>query len=191
MSEEIKIVSDSSTSEDGPVHEPKQNYVIYTIISVLLFALLYGSWQFISSRLSRDYEMTVNADSFTESQLDVLRNYTEINSESIDKITLSRVQNHISIRVYYENIGDAEKFISDAIKFEYGNEETDVRTEIYPYGNSVPEYVYANRYVNIENPSAECLVYEYNDSCYAEFHSTEVDSEISALFSGAEKVYDE
>lgn len=199
MAENGKINEDTSENaveeteafSDGPVHEPKQNYIIYTVISILLFSVLYSCWKFVVPKLFRDYTMSVNGGSFTSEQLETVKKYTEIDCENISEAVFQRTKGKASVVIYYENIGNAQNFIESCINFEYGDPEEDVRSKIYPYGNSVPEYVYGERYVNIGDPGISCLVYEYNGDFYAEYRSFNVNAEITALFSGAERIYSE
>lgn len=199
MSENEKINEDVSENEiesnetaavsDSPIHEPKQNYVIYTIISILLFAALYSCWKFVVPKIFRDYTISVNGDNLTAEQLETVKKCTEIDCESISEAVFQRTKGNASFVIYYENIDSEEDFVDNCIKFEYGDPEEDVRSEIYPYGNSVPEYVYGERYVNIGNPDVSCFVFEYNGGIYAEYRSSDVNAEITSLFSGKEKIY--
>lgn len=197
MAENEKINEDTAENEvndieivsDGPIHEPKQNYIIYTVISILLFAVLYSCWKFLVPKLFRDYTISVSGSSFSAEQLEIVKSYTEIDCDNISEAVFSRTNGRASVVIYYENIEDTQDFAENRINFEYGDPEEDVRSEIYPYGNSVPEYVYGERYVNIGDPGISCLIYEYDDDFYAKYRSTNVSTEITALFSGTEKVY--
>lgn len=184
-------INGTEAVSDGPVHEPKQNYIIYTVISVLLFVVLYSCWKFVVPKLFRDYTFSVSGGSLTAEQLEIVKRYTEIDCENISEAVFQRTNGKASVAIYYENIVDAQDFAENCINFEYGDPEEDVRSEIYPYGNSVPEYVYGERYVNIGDPDASCLIYEYDGDFYAEYRSSGVSAEIMTLFSGAEKVYSE
>lgn len=171
--------------------EPRRNNVIYTVISVLIFALLYGVWHFAEAKLFRDYSMTVSGDRLSEEQLDIAADFSGISWDKVDHIRLDRTDGNTSAVICFRETGAPEDFADMAIMYEYGDISEDIRTEIYPYGNSVPEYVFADSYVNIDDPSRYCLVYSYNGENFAEYHSGTVSSEFAALFRGAEKVYAE
>lgn len=193
INEEISedIAEGSETVSEGPIHEPKQNYVIYTVISIMLFVVLYSCWKFVVPKIFRDYTMSVNGDSLTAEQLETLRKSTEIDCDNISEAVFQHTNGKTSVIIYYNNIENEEDFTENCINFEYGDPEEDVRSEIYPYGNGVPEYVYGNRYVNIQDPGVSCLVYEYDGNFYAKYRSSDVNTEITAIFSGAEKTYSE
>jgi hypothetical protein len=177
-------------SEEEIVHEPKQNYVIYTIISILLFCVLYFGWQFVSSKMFRDYTITVTGENFTAEQISIIGDFTSISCDNISQAVYTRTNGKASVVIYYEDIGDTTQFVDNCINYEYGDVEEDVQTAIYPYGNSVPEYVYAEQYVDIDDPNRSTLVYDYNGSSYAEYHSSDVNTEIRSLFNGGEKIYE-
>lgn len=188
----IEDTEQTDISEERERHvEPRRNNVIYTVISVLIFALLYGVWHFAQNKLFRDYSMTVSGDKLSEEQLDIAADFSGISWDKIDHIRLDKTNGKTSAVICFRETGAPEDFADMAIMYEYGDIAEDIRTEIYPYGNGVPEYVFADSYVNIDDPSRYCLVYSYNGEDFAEYHSDTVSSEFAALFMGAEKVYAE
>lgn len=193
MSEnEIKIEeAEEQAEEEAPVHEPKQNYVFYTIVSVLLFFTLYFGYRFAVGKLFRDYTMTVDGSAFSAEQLENIKEFAEIDSDNISDVRLERVNNKSTVFITYKDIGDPEEFAENVIMYEYGNIAEDIRTEIYPHGDRTVEYVFADSYVNIDDPTVYCMIYDYNGETYAQFRSENITSEISALFMGAEKIYKE
>lgn len=193
MSEnEIKIEeAEEQVEEEAPVHEPKQNYVFYTIVSVLLFFALYFGYRFAVGKLFRDYTMKVDGSAFSAEQLENIKEFAKIDSDSISDVRLERVNNKSTVFITYKDIGDPEEFAENVIMYEYGNIAEDIRTEIYPHGDRTVEYVFADSYVNIDDPTVYCMIYDYNGETYAQFRSENITSEISALFMGAEKIYKE
>lgn len=188
----IEDTEQTDISEERERHvEPRRNNVIYTVISVLIFALLYGVWHFAQNKLFRDYSMTVSGDKLSEEQLDIAADFSGISWDKVDHIRLDKTNGKTSAVICFRETGAPEDFADMAIMYEYGDIAEDIRTEIYPYGNGVPEYVFADSYVNIDDPSRYCLVYSYNGEDFAEYHSDTVSSEFAALFMGAEKVYAE
>lgn len=186
--EKAEAMQENETEEVPYKKEPKQNYVIYTIISVALFFVLYFGKEFIEGRINANYYMTINGSTLNESQLEYLTEYTMVECDAVKGITLTHINRASTIAITYENVGDREVFTENCILYEYGDVVSDIRREIYPYGNSIPEYVYAEAYVNIENPEICCYVYEYDGATFAEYTSDEITSEISALFMNSEKI---
>ena len=85
-------INGTEAVSDGPVHEPKQNYIIYTVISVLLFAVLYSCWKFVVPKLFRDYTFSVSGGSLTAEQLEIVKRYTEIDCENISEAVFQRTR---------------------------------------------------------------------------------------------------
>lgn len=175
--------------DEGYTKEPKQNYVIYTLISVALFFILFGGYKFISSRLFRDYYMTAEVSSLSEEQFEIIREYTDIENDDIMQIIFESTDRHNSISITYSGIEEPEDFIENCILFEYGDPELDIRTEVKMLDNEIIEYAFADKYVDIDEPSACCLVYEFEGQYYAEYHSSEIPSEIHSIFRNSDKVY--
>lgn len=174
---------------EGYVKEPKRNYVIYTIISIILFFCLWGGYKFISSRLFRDYYMTADVSSLSEEQFAIIREYADIDYDEILKITFESTDRHNSISIIYSGIEEPEDFIENCILFEYGDPEQDIRTEVKIFDNEIAEYAFADKYVDIDKPSSCCLIYEFEGQYYAEYHSSEIPSEIYNIFKNNDKVY--
>ncbi len=174
---------------DEPYHkEPKQNYVIYTIVSILLFAVLYAGLQFGKTMIFRDYTIDVKGTDLTAEQLEVVNNSVEIDFAKLEQLTFVKKNNDISVEILYNAGGysdyaeENESYVKDDSKEEY-------RLEIFPYGNSVPEYVYADYYVNAEYPDRTCYLYEYNDNNYILFSLNSVSLELKAVFADFDKLY--
>ena len=191
--EEIEKETEEVTEliEEEPPYkkEPRQNYVIYTVISVILFFILYFGVNFVTGKINAEYYMTVDGSQLTDEQKGIISDYASIDCTDITAVKLKRVNRSSVVTVYFENTGDPETFAEERIMFEYGDVVEDLRIEIFPYGNETVEFVYASSYVNIDNPNVYCHVYEFNGENYAEYHSDELTSEISALFMDAEKIY--
>lgn len=187
MDENINVPQEKT--DEGYKKEPKQNYVIYTLISIALFFVLFGGYKFISGRLFRDYYMTAEASALSEEQLEIIRAYTNIDSNNIVGIIFESTDRHGSISIAYEGIEEPEEFVEDCLLFEYGDPEQDIRTEVKLFDNEIAGYAFADKYVNIDEPSSCCLIYEYEDKYYAEYHSTEITSQIYSIFRNSDKVY--
>lgn len=182
-------VIDASVPEEEYHKEPKINYIIYTIISILLFAVLYMGFQFAKQALLRDYTVTVDGNSISSEQLDDIKDYTNFDFDSIEHLILTKENNAFSAEILY-NIGDYSNFAED---HEYYVEDLDGenRLAVYPYGNSVPEYVYSRCFVNADAPDMRCYVYEYNGSNYLKLCFENIPESIKLIFSEHEKIYRE
>lgn len=176
---------------DEPYHkEPKQNYVIYTIISILLFAVLYAGFQFGKNMLFRDYTIDVKGSELTAEQVEIVKNATEIDFFEPQQLTLAKENNIFSVEILY-NVGDYSDFAEDFESYVYDDSDEERRLEIYPYGNSVPEYVYPQYYVNADFPDRSCYLYEYDGDNYILFDINNASQELRAVFTGFDKLYSE
>lgn len=170
--------------------EPKQNYVIYTVISILLFAAIYAGVQFAKSMIFRDYTITVTGESITPEQLDLLRDHTEFDFGSIEQMILTKENNNISAEILY-NTGDYDSFAEDHENYAESDAGEDFRIAVYPYGNSVPEYVYSRYFVNSDDPNMYCYCYEYGGENYVKLYLENVPESVRLIFSKHEKNYRE
>lgn len=176
---------------EEPYHkEPKQNYVIYTIISILLFAILYTALQFGKNMLFRDYIIDVKGTSLTAEQLAVINNEIEMDFSEPEQIRLIKENNTFFVEILY-NVGAYSDFAENFESYVEDDSSDEHRLEIYPYGNSVPEYVYARYFVNADFTDRACYLYEYNGDNYIFFSLSSVSQEIKAVFAGFDKVYSE
>lgn len=192
MEELEKELEDSVEDEQEELpykKEPKQNYVIYTVISVILFFVVYFGVEFVSGKINAEYYMIIDGASLTDEQKNVISEYASIDSTDISSVKLERVNRISTVTVYFNNIGNIETFAEEKLLYEYGDVVEDLRIEIYPYGNETPEYAYASSYVNIDNPNIYCYVYEFEGESHADYYSDELTSEISTLFMDIEKIY--
>lgn len=170
--------------------EPKQNYVIYTIISILLFAVLYAGFQFGKNMLFRDYIIDVKGTDLTAEQLAVVNNEVEMDFSEPEQLRFVRENNIFSVEILY-NAGVYTDFAEDYENYVEDDSNDGHRLEIYPYGNSVSEYVYARYFVNADFPDRACYLYEYNGDNYILFSLTNVSQEIKAVFVDFDKIYSE
>lgn len=168
--------------------EPKQNYIIYTIISILLFAVLYSGVQFAKHMIFRDYTITVKGENITTEQLEIIKEYAEFDFENIEQMILTRKNNIFSAEILY-NIGTYNGFAEDHENYVESDAGEDYRIAVYPYGNSVPEYVYSRFFVNADDPNMSCYFYEYGGGNYVKLIFEDVPESIRLIFSEYEKKY--
>lgn len=178
----------SPVSEEEYHKEPKINYIIYTIISILLFAVLYTGVQIAKHALFRDYTITVNGSSITSEQAESIKNYTNFDFENIEQLILTRENNAFSAEILY-NTGDYTDFAEDYENYAEDDSDGENRLAVYPYGNSVPEYVYSRYFVNADAPDMRCYVYEYGGENYLKLTFEDIPDSIKQIFSEHEKIY--
>lgn len=178
----------SPVSEEEYHKEPKINYIIYTIISILLFAVLYTGVQIAKHALFRDYTITVDGNSITSEQAESIKKYTNFDFENIEQLILTRENNDFSAEILY-NTGDYTSFAEDHENYAEDDSDGENRLAVYPYGNSVPEYVYSRYFVNADAPDMHCYVYEYDGENYLKLTFGDIPDSIKQIFSGHEKNY--
>lgn len=178
----------SPVSEEEYHKEPKINYIIYTIISILLFAVSYTGVQIAKHALFRDYTITVDGNSITSEQAESIKNYTSFDFENIEQLILTRENNAFSAEILY-NTGDYSSFAEDHENYAEDDSDGENRLAVYPYGNSVPEYVYSRYFVNADAPDMRCYVYEYGGKNYLKLTFEDIPDSIKQIFSEHEKIY--
>lgn len=183
-------MNEEAVSEEEYHKEPKINYVIYTIISILLFAVLYTGYQLAKHALFRDYTVTVDGKSITSEQSEIIKDYTNFDFENIEQLILTRENNSFSAEILY-NTGDYASFAEDYENYAEDDSDGENRLAVYPYGNAVPEYVYSRYFVNADAPDMRCYVYEYGGNNYLKLVFNEIPESIRLIFSEHEKIYRE
>lgn len=183
-------VNEQSVSEGEYNKEPKINYIIYTIISILLFAVLYTGVQFAKHAMFRDYTITVDGGSITAEQSEAIKEYTGFDFGNIEQLILIRENNAFSAEILY-NTGEYSSFAEDFENYAEDDSDGENRLAVYPYGNSVPEYVYSRYFVNADAPDMRCYIYEYGGSNYLKLCFDDIPESIKIIFSEHEKIYQE
>lgn len=183
-------MNDSPVSEEEYHKEPKINYIIYTIISILLFAVSYTGVQIAKHSLFRDYTITVDGSSITSEQAESIKKYTNLDFENIEQLILTRENNAFFAEILY-NTGDYTSFAEDHENYAEDDSDGENRLAVYPYGNSVPEYVYSRYFVNADAPDMRCYVYEYGGENYLKLTFEDIPDSIKQIFSEHEKIYHE
>ncbi|MGN0599941.1 MAG: hypothetical protein ACI4JK_08610 [Oscillospiraceae bacterium] len=184
------VVNEQSVSEGEYNKEPKINYIIYTIISILLFAVLYTGVQFAKHAMFRDYTITVDGGSITSEQSEAIKEYTGFDFGNIEQLILTRENNVFSAEILY-NTGEYSSFAEDFENYAEDDSDGENRIAVYPYGNSVPEYVYSRYFVNADAPDMRCYIYEYGGSNYLKLCFDDIPKSIKIIFSEHEKIYRE
>lgn len=181
------------------VQYTKQQSFLYTAISVALFFLIYFAVNGIAFTANRPYKMFAYAEKISAEQAAEFLAASGISQESSCIFVNARLEkgpDGYEFTALFRVNGEAEAHESIAeeiIAFEYGDPEYDVRIGFYPYSENpyYAEYAFGEKYVDIEIPSREITVFEWNGSVYAGYcqRGIGIPPEIRALFSGMEKLH--
>ena len=190
----------SAEEEQGSAGTPQKRYtkqqnMLYTVISIVLFIVIYFGGGKVLERINRTYMIYCYPGTVSEEKLIKLYDICGI-SEACDiefEGARLRKDGGYETAVLFSGIGGKESFAENVIDFEYGDLVEDIRTEFYPYPENptLAEYAYAARYVDINDPNRYISVFEYNGELYAEYTyiGKILPSDIKAFFADGEKVY--
>lgn len=190
MSDEIKPAADNDDEGRPPV-DPKNK--LYTVISLLIFAVLYAGWYFIKENFTIAYALY--ADTLSEAQMTQVMNELEL-SKLPEGAELSYVRLHRNFdsdTLYAEfrlpdGFTENDDFAQELIPYEYGNIAEDERFTVYPTPDMNADFVYGNSYVCIDDPLKSCLIYEGDDGTYALFRTDDYDPAVKAAFRDGTKI---
>ena len=192
------------TEEENPIKRTqytKQQSFLYTVISAALFFLIYFAVKGITGSVNRPYQMLAYGEDIRTERVAEVFSISGISSEKDCTFENARVEKgtdgYVFSALFLVNIEpdeeDDESIAREIISFGYGDPEEDIRAEFYPYAENpyYAEYAYGEKYVDIEAPSREISIFQWDGKVYAQYrqYGSVVPSEIRALFSGTEKVY--
>ena len=195
--EEISEEISETEQTEAPMtrkHYTKQQNVLYTIISIGLFFLLYFAVKGIMGQVNRPYYVSVYGD--TSGAADKAFEISGISADQgyvFESARLDRNAGGYALKIVFSGIGDEESFAESGLDFEYGDVEEDVRIDFYPYreNSDYAEYVYADKYVNVDDPAGAVYFFKWDGDFYAGYseYSTSMPYQASGLFAGQEKIY--
>ena len=199
ITEEISQEISGSEQTEAPMtrrHYTKQQNIIYTIISIGLFFILYFVVKGIMGQVNRPYYIFVYADTAASGTADRAFEVSGISGEQgyvFESARFDRNAGGYELKIVFSGIEDEESFSENGMDFEYGDVEEDIRISFYPYEENpdYAEYVYADKYVNINDPVGEVYLFKWEGNLYAEYseRGTSMLYNMSELFSGQEKIY--
>lgn len=171
--------ADENDDEGRPPVDP--NNKLYTVLSLLIFAVLYIGWNYLKSSVSFTYALYEN-DPSESCMAIVLR---EIDMDGlpdgfeVDYLRLNRGfdENAFYISLQLPEDMSEEDFLS-YIPYEYGNIIEDERFNIYPHDDMDAHYVFGNCYVCVEDPKKSCLIYEEDGRLNARFRTADYSEEV-------------
>ncbi|MCM1329503.1 MAG: hypothetical protein NC253_08705 [Ruminococcus sp.] len=174
----------------------KQQTALYTVISIALFCLVYFGGKGVMGMVNRPYSILAYSENVGAERIAETFEIGGISpgqSCTFESARLNKHENGYEFTMIFSGTGDLENFAEEGIAFEYGDIEEEVRTEIYPYRENpdLAEYVYAEKFVDMDSPNREIYLFEFEGETYAKYvqYGGIVPAEVTGLFYGQEKVY--
>lgn len=177
MNEEIKASVPDGDEGDRPPVDPKNK--LYTVISLLIFAVLYAGWYFIKDNFTLTYALY--ADSMSAEQLSVIARELDAEIPEGAELVYARMHRNFDSDMLYVSFRipsdktEEEDFPDSMIPYRYGDVEFDRQFTVYPDADMTVDYVYGDSYVCIDDPMKSCLIYEENGETYALFRTDKYD----------------
>ena len=199
--DELRQESAEGESSEKRVRYTKQQSFLYTVLSVALFFLIYFAVKGIAFTANLPYQMLAYAENLSPERTAEALSISGMLPESECLFDSARLEKEADGYVFTalflvnEETGEKEfdNIAEEIISFEYGDPDEDVRTGFYPYSENpfYAEYAYGEKYVDMEAPDREVVIFQWNGKVYAGYHQygSIIPPEIKALFSEAEKVY--
>lgn len=181
-------------NEDGvprPAPDPKNK--LYTVISLLIFAVIYIAVSVIKNNISFSYMQYL--DSFTPWAETALLD--EMDIEALPEsavIEYARLHKSYGDSVFYvsvllpDSFCTQEDFPDPIIGFSYGDVVEDSRFTVYPEPDTTPDYIYGDCYVCIDDPDRYVIIYEDSEGVHSVYRCADPDSSAKELFSKCEKL---
>ncbi len=193
--DDIKEVSEKAETENEdegrPPVDPKNK--MYTVISLLIFAVGYFLIGYVKDNITLAYALYNDNPSDEAVQMIA----SELKAENIsaecelEYIRLHHNFDNNTLYAAFSVIDDSEEIEQAAekyIPYDYGDSHRDIRLTVYPYNDMVPQYVYGDKFVSIDDPSDSCFIYETAEGYTALFMSDDYSSDVYNAFEGIEKI---
>ncbi|MDE6594301.1 MAG: hypothetical protein K2K57_14710 [Oscillospiraceae bacterium] len=167
--------ADTDEDEGRPPVDPKNK--LYTVISLLIFAVGYFGYHYIADNFSLESAYFIEAPAGDEAAAFVREIGWEYLPEG-SEFLYARLHKNFDDNALYcafllpEAIEDPSDF-EEYIPFDWAGPVSDERFTIYPEDNMIPDYVYGDSYVYREDPKIRCLIYKENDRYTAVFRTTD------------------
>ena len=199
--EELDQETEEGESAEKRVQYTKQQSFLYTVISVALFFLIYFAVKGITSAVNMPYRMLAYGEDLSQERSAEAFSISGILPEGECLFDSARLEKgsdgyvFTALFIVNERADDDEfeDIAEKIIDFEYGDPDEEIRTGFYPYHENpyYSENAYGEKFVDIESPYREVILFNWNGSVYAQYrqYGTDIPSEIRALFSETEKVY--
>lgn len=191
-----EVKEETSPDEGRPPVDPHNK--LYTVLSLLIFAVLYVGVQFFKANFTLSYALYSDIPD-RGSLVSVL---SEIGMSEVPEgceFEYARMHKNFDSNLLYvsfalpediDSMEEAEEFASGLVPYEYGNIAEDERFTLYPDPDMNALYVYGSSIVCIDDPLKRCIVYEDEDSerYKAVFLTDEYDKGIAIVLSEGVKI---
>lgn len=172
-----------------PPVDPKNG--LYTFLSLLIFAVLYIGYHYVSLSFFSPY--TVTFTDFTEEQTAVLCSAARTpvpDGGELSYARISRFTDNNNLYVRYRQIPDEEEFL-ESVGFEFYPGDDEQRIAVFRDESTDVNYVYADIYYCTEGGDMKIRIYEFEGTRYAEFVCSDYGKEVRSIFRSGEKIRQE
>ncbi|MGN0692798.1 MAG: hypothetical protein ACI4K7_10660, partial [Oscillospiraceae bacterium] len=188
LTENEKPEEEAELNDEGqprPPVDPRNG--LYTFLSLLIFAVCYVGYHFISINFFTPYYLTKTE--FTQSEAQLLESTVNIPLPENAVISYGKLGSGVDgdrLHIRYSGIGDEEAFIESAL-FDCISVEEDVRVSVFRDESADVDYVFADTYTDSADPTYTLMVYEYDGTLCAEYIRSDYDKSIRTVFKNGEK----
>lgn len=201
----IEISEENTKHTETAAEEPmtrrvytKQQNAMYTIISIILFFVLYFGVKGVMGVVNRPYNVYASPDTVSEERVAAAFELCGISADegySFENARLVKAENGYEFTVLFGDITDRESFSENNPQLGYSDSEEEVRIEFYPYRENPDgkEFVYAEIFRNADSDNGTIYLFEWQGEFYAEYFESGsvLPSEVSSIMAGQEKIYTE
>lgn len=180
--EEVEL---NDEGQPRPPVDPRNG--LYTFLSLLIFAVCYVGYHFVSVNLFSPYYLTKTE--FTETEAQLLESTVNIPLPESAVISYGKIGSGVDgdrLHIRYSGITDEEAFIESA-PFDCIPLEEDVRVSVFRDETADVDYVFADTYTDSADPAYTLMVYEYDRTLCAEYIRSDYDKSIRTVFKNGEK----
>lgn len=188
LTEKEKPEEEVELNDEGqprPPVDPKNG--LYTFLSLLIFAVCYIGYHFVSVNFFSPYYLTKTE--FTAEESAALVSAVNIPLPENAVISYGRIGSGIDgdrLHIRYSGIDDEEAFIASA-EFDCIPLEEDIRVSVFRDETADVDYVFADTYTDSSDPSRTVMIYEYEGTLCAEYICPDYDKSIRTIFKSGEK----
>ncbi|MGN0695446.1 MAG: hypothetical protein ACI4J5_01630 [Oscillospiraceae bacterium] len=186
--ESEKPEEEAELNDEGqprPPVDPRNG--LYTFLSLLIFAVCYVGYHFISINFFTPYYLTKTE--FTASEAQLLESTVNIPLPENAVISYGKLGSGVDgdrLHIRYSGIGDEDAFIGSA-PFDCLPVEEEVRVSVFRDETADVDYVFADTYTDSADPAYTLMIYEYGGTLCAEYIHTDYDKSVRNIFKNGEK----
>lgn len=180
--EEVEL---NDEGQPRPPVDPRNG--LYTFLSLLIFAVCYVGYHFITVNYFSPYYLTKTE--FTVSEEELLESTFNIPLPENAVISYGKIGSGADgdrLHIRYSGIEDEEAFIESAA-FDCIPLEEEVRVSVFRDDTADVDYVFADTYTDSADPDCTIMIYEYEGELCAEYIRPDYDKSIRNVFKNGEK----